>query len=213
MSMRTELARLYATEAFERLCEPYEIKTMGAAFEGDVEAAGTLCASLKNDLRGEMAVAMWRAMVPKEAFREYLKSAWDHDHDRVIQAAKNRRTLACLFRYAAFPLPRNLPERVTLWRGTSRLTLDQAVQGYSWTTDRDTAHWFAMRFASRNESAIVLSVEVAKADIAMFHHGRAESEAVLMRPPAGVRIDGNQADWQLGADRHARARAAGAATP
>jgi len=62
-----------------------------------------------------------------------------------------------------------------------------------------------MRFASRNESAIVLSAEVARTDIALLHHGRTESEAVLMRPPAGVRIDGNQHDWQQGADRHARA--------
>jgi len=205
MSMRSELNKLYAIEAFERLCELYEIKTMKAAFDGDVEAAGTLSVSLKNDLRGEMAMAMWRAKVPKPAFREYLQSAWDHDHGRLIQAAKSRRALASMFRYADFPLPVDLPELVTVWRGTLSLTLEQAAKGYCWTTNRDVASWFAMRFASRNESALVLSAEVAKGDIALFHHGRAESEAVLMRPPAGVRIDGDQADWWQGADRHARA--------
>jgi hypothetical protein len=205
MTMRTELARLHAFELFERLCEPYEIKTMTAAFDGDVAAAGTLSVSLKNDLRGEMAVAMWRSGVPKEAFREYFSSAWDHDHHRVVDAAKNRKTLASLFRYGAFSLPGDLPERVTLWRGTSRLMLDEAVRGYSWTTDKDAACWFAMRFASYNWSALVLSAEVAKEDIALIHHGRSESEAVLLKPPSVFKIDGDQGDWQKGADRHARA--------
>lgn len=213
MNMRTELAKLYALEAFERACEPYEIKTMAAAFDGDVEAAGTLFSSLKNDVRGQMALAMWKAKVPKVAFREYLQSAWDHDHDRVVDAAKTRRTLTGMFRYAAFPLPDELPERVTLWRGTSRLTPAEAVQGHSWTTDRDVACWFAVRFASRNESALVLSAEVARADIALFHLGRSESEAVLLQPPGVFRVDGCLTDWQQGANRRARAHAAGATIP
>lgn len=207
MSMRSELDKIYALEAFERACEPYEIKTMKAAFDGDVEAAGILSVSLKNDLRGEMAVAMWRAKVPKPAFREYLQSAWDHDHDRVVAAAKTRRTLASLFRYADFPLPGEMPEAVNVWRGTSRLSQDEALQGHCWTTNRDVACWFAMRFASRHESALVLVAEVDRADIALYHHGRAESEAVLLKPPATFRIDGDRADWQQGADRHARAHA------
>lgn len=42
MSMRSELDKIYALEAFERACEPYEIKTMAAAFDGGVEAAELL---------------------------------------------------------------------------------------------------------------------------------------------------------------------------
>ncbi len=213
MSMRSELDKLYALEAFERICAPYEVKAMRAAFDGNVEAAGALSVSLKNDVRGQMAVALWRAQVPKPAFREYLQSAWHHDHEQVVAAAKTRRTLASMFRYADFPLPTEMPERVTLWRGTSRLTPDEAVQGHCWTTNRDVASWFAMRFASRSESALVLVAEVDRADIALYHHGRSESEVVLMRAPAGAKIDEGRAEWQQGADRHARAHIAGATAP
>ena len=169
---------------------------MEDAFNGDVEAALSLCVALGNDLRGVVAVAMWRAKVKREAFREYFSSAWVHDHRYVIDAAQTRRTLGYMFRYAAFPIPVELPDVVTLWRGTCKLTIAEAREGYSWTTDRDTACWFAMRFADINGSPLVLSADVAKSDIALFTNAREESEALLIRPPATVKIDGDVTDWQ-----------------
>lgn len=65
---------------------------------------------------------------------------------------------------------------------------------YSWTTDRDLACWFAMRFADLHGSPLVLTADVAKRDIALFTNERSESEAVLIRPPA-ARIDGDAGDW------------------
>ncbi len=141
-----------------------------------------------------LAVGMWRAKVPVPAFRAYFSSVWDHDHRWVIDAAQNRRTLGYMFRYAAFPLPDELPDVVTVWRGTSYLPIKEARTGYSWTTDRDMACWFAMRFAEHNGSPLVLTADVAKSDIALFHNERSESEAVLIRPPA-ARIDGDVSDW------------------
>ena len=183
-------------EKFSKLCEPYEWNYMEDAFNGDVEAALSLCVALGNDLRGVVAVAMWRAKVKREAFREYFSSAWVHDHRYVIDAAQTRRTLGYMFRYAAFPIPVELPDVVTLWRGTCKLTIAEAREGYSWTTDRDTACWFAMRFADINGSPLVLSADVAKSDIALFTNAREESEALLIRPPATVKIDGDVTDWQ-----------------
>lgn len=206
MSTLAEFQRAISTAGFRRVCAPFEIETMESAFDGDPEAARILSVTLRNDRRGHMAVAMWRAKVSKEAFREYFSSAWDHDHRHVIHAAETRRTLACLFRYAAFPLPAELPETIPVWRGTSKLTTKEAKQGYSWTTNRDVACWFAMRFASHNGSPLVLSANVTKADIALFHSEREESEAVLLRPPAVVRIDGNPDDWQQGYARAAAFR-------
>lgn len=184
------------------LCEPHEWQYMVAAFDGDVDAAGMLTVRLSNEKRGAVAVAMWRAKVKREAFREYFSSVWRHDHRHVIDAAQTRRTLGYMFRYAAFPIPAELPEMVTLWRGTSKLTIAEAREGHSWTTERDTACWFAMRFAEVNGNPLVLTAEVAKSDIALFTNAREESEALLIRPPAAVKIDGDATDWQVGHNRY-----------
>ncbi|MBH1979681.1 MAG: hypothetical protein I8H67_15140 [Comamonadaceae bacterium] len=184
------------------ICAPHEWEYLEAAFNGDVDAAFSLSCALSNDKRGAVAVAMWRAKVKREAFREYFSSVWEHDHRYVIDAAQTRRTLGYMFRYAAFPIPADLPEVVTLWRGTSKLTIAEAREGYSWTTERDTACWFAMRFADINGSPLVLTAEVAKSDIALFTDAREESEALLIRSPAAVKIDGDVTDWQDGLTRY-----------
>ncbi|MFA6064205.1 MAG: hypothetical protein WC736_16570 [Gallionella sp.] len=165
------------------------------AFNGDVDAAFKLCAALGNDKRGHVAVAMWRAKVPPDAFRAYFSTAWDHDHRYVIGAAGTRRRLAYMFRYAAFALPDRLPSVVRVWRGTSKLGLFQARTGYSWTTDRDVACWFAMRSAGSNGSPLVLRADILLSDISMWHDLRGEREAVLMKPPAVVAVDGEIEDW------------------
>ncbi len=72
---------------FAELCEPHEWKYMEAAFDGDIDAAGMLTATLRNDLRGAVAVAMWRAKIKREAFREYFSGVWEHDHRYAIAAA------------------------------------------------------------------------------------------------------------------------------
>ena len=53
-----------------------------------------------------------------------------------------------------------------------------------------------MRFADTNGAPLVLTAEVAKSDIALFTNAREESEALLIRPPATVKIDGDVTDWQ-----------------
>ncbi|MBH1978488.1 MAG: hypothetical protein I8H67_08975 [Comamonadaceae bacterium] len=183
-------------ERLSKLSEPHEWQYMEAAFNGDIEAAFSLSVALSNDKRGAVAVAMWRAKVRREAFRMYFSSVWEHDHRYVIDAAQTRRTLGYMFRYAAFPIPAELPDVVTLWRGTSKLAIAEAREGHSWTTERDVACWFAMRFADINGSPLVLSADVAKSDIALFTNARKESEALLIRPPAAVKIDGDVTDWQ-----------------
>ena len=175
-------------------CVPWAAEYVEPAFAGDVDAAGNLVVALSNAERGAVALFMWRAKVPVDAFREYFSNAWDHDHRYVIEAAQTRRRLGFMFRYASFTLPAELPDMVTVWRGTSHLPFKEAKRGYSWTTDRDTACWFAMRFAATNGSPLVITADIAKRDIALFHNERKESEAVLMRPPA-ARIDGAVSEW------------------
>ena len=194
MSFYEDLQKHLALEWLDKNGYPHELKHARAAFDGDVEAALDLACALENHKRGYVAVAMWRCKVPIEAFRVYLRMTWDHDHRYVIEAAQTRRTLAYMFRYAAFPLPAELPDVVTVWRGTSYLAIGKDETDYAWTTDRDVACWFAMRFADINGSPLVLTADVAKRDIVLFTNERSESEAVLMRSPA-ARIDGDVSDW------------------
>ncbi len=177
---------------------PHETEYLRPAFAGDVKAAYKLSVGLRNELRGHIAVNMWQCKVDKAAFREYLASAWEHDHRYVIDAAKTRRNLSLMFRYAMFALPDELPEVVEVWRGTSKLTAEEAKAGYAWTTDRDVACWFAMRFAEENGSPLLLTAHVAKKDIVFYTQNRGESEALLVRIPKGVRVDGDAIDWQEG---------------
>lgn len=183
-------------QGVEEFAEPWAVKHVRPTFAGDPGAAFSLSCSLSNDKRGVVAVVLWKAKIPQPAFRAYFAAVWAHDHANVVGAAGTRRGLAALFRYAAFPLPDELPQRVRVWRGTSRMTFARSRAGYSWTVDRDVACWFAMRFAEANGRPLVLMAEVDRSDIALYHDERSEREAVLMRPPADARIDGDPDDWR-----------------
>lgn len=178
----------------ESYVEPCAKEFVSLAFKGNVEAALKLCNSLGNENRGAVVEMMWRAKVPVDAFRVFFRSAWNHDHHHVINAAKTHRALTYMFRYADFPIPDELPEMVTVWRGTSGLTIDKAKIGYSWTLDRDVACWFAMRF---HTMPLVLTAQIPKSQIVLFVDVNEEREVVLVKPPTSCAIDGNVDDWKI----------------
>jgi hypothetical protein len=175
--------------------EPWAVKYMQPAFAGDAEAADDLYTALSSATRGTVAMAMWEVRVPRDAFRVFLRAAWEHDHSHVIAAAGTHRRLVSMFKYAAFPSPAQLPVRVTVWRGTTISAL--ADTAYAWTTDRDVACWFAMRMARAEFQTVVMRAEVARSDIALYHDGRGEREAVLVKWPGHVVVDGDTEDWRV----------------
>ena len=187
----------------EAIAEPWALRYIGPTFEGDPEAAFSFSCALGNYKRGEAAMLLWVAKIPLPAYRAFLQSVWEHDHRHVIAAAGKRINLEAMFRYAAFPLPEDMPETVTVWRGTSALTRAQAVRGLSWTLDRDQACWFAMRFAERNGSPLVLTARVPRSEILLYTDERNEREAVVFRKRA--KVDGSPEDWARG---HAAVKAA-----
>lgn len=195
----------YLDAALE-IAEPWATAYVAPAFSGDPEAAFGLAAALGNENRGIVAVLMWRARVTPEAFRAFLGAAWLHDHHHVIDAAGSRRTLAAMFRDAAFPLPDWLPAMVTVWRGIRAPNQRAAAAGYSWTLDRDIACWFALwtqygRQTPVNWECVVLKAEVPRSAIYLYHDERQEQEVLLLAPPAKVFIDGDLDDWRAGAAR------------
>jgi hypothetical protein len=204
-SFMVELARYSTLEWAKENLRDFELKHLEPALNGDVDAAFGLSFALDNQYRGIVAYAFWRCKAPVPAYRAFLSCVWDHDHRYVIAAAGNRRTLRAMFRYAAFPLPADMPEVVRVWRGTSYLSEKESAKGYSWTIDRDIACWFAMRFADWNNNPLVLAADVPKAEILLYHDGRGEKEAVLFKPPT-YWIDGHPEEWREGLEREKRAR-------
>jgi hypothetical protein len=180
---------------------------VAAAFEGDVAAALSLSVALSNDKRGIVACAMWQAKVPRPAYRAYLASVWLHDHGHVVQAAQTRARLRHMFRYAQFPIPPELPDVVTVWRGTCYGSQDEAKMGYSWTMDRDVACWFAMRFGGANASSVVLRADIPKADVLLVNDERSEREIVFLGGAHIAEVDGDPVDWLMGFERFASTKA------
>jgi hypothetical protein len=69
-----------------------------------------------------------------------------------------------------------MPDTITVWRGHSDINAD----GWSWTTDRDRAVWFANRFTvMENRNPYVTEATVAKTDVIAYMLARKESEIVV----------------------------------
>lgn len=182
-----------------RQIEPRALQYLEPALNGDVEAASNLVFSAGNRTRGVLAVELWRARLNVSAYQIVLAKAWNHDHGHVIAAAKNRRSLRAMFRYAAFCMP-NLPERVRVWRGSAAVTQRQASMGISWTLNRDVACWFALRFDA--PKPIVLTAEISRAQISRFCNERNEREVVVF-DVVNAEVDGHVVDWRDGQERRA----------
>lgn len=180
-AMRTtkcSAVQLTLTALLERDLEPWACEFARPAVAGDPAAAFSLVNATSGRNRGLLAVALWRARIHRDAFQAVLSSAWDHNHRDVIAAAGRRRRLHAMFRYGQFPLP-DLPDLVTIWRGTSGLTVSRAVRGLSWTLDRERAVWFAQRHATHYGHPRVLQARVPRSSIAYFSDARKESEVVI----------------------------------
>lgn len=78
-----------------------------------------------------------------------------------------------------------LPETVTVYRGYDRTN----KLGWSWTTDRDKAAWFARRFATvRGSRPRIATATVPRANVLAYFRGRGESEVFV--DPRDVKVTG-----------------------
>lgn len=181
-------------EAFRRNLPDYDLEYLEGAIKGDPEAAVSLTYALPKDMRGILAVYFWLKANAPEAFRAVLEQAWSGEHRQVIEAAGTRRDLEEMFRAARFELPTEFPERVTLYRGTSKLPFERAKRGYSWTTNKQIAAFFAMRFSVLNGHPLVLRATVPKSSILHYSNSRSEEEAVCFHV-RGAQPDGTPEEW------------------
>ena len=183
------------------------------ALNGDADKAATLCFRMNGSNRGYWAVkfGMERLMHPK-AYRSFLENAWDHDHQHVQNTAFSygvitdkydpeynedsldgcftlmESNLKQCFEYAAFPIPADLPETLTIYRGCYRLNAIDTACGFSWTLSKKTGEWFAKRVPFRDVFAVahigssdgptLVKTTIKREDVAMFTNGREEQEIV-----------------------------------
>lgn len=77
-----------------------------------------------------------------------------------------------------------LPAEVEVFRGDIRRT----PSDYSWTLDRDVAHWFAERTArmENRRCALVLTGRLCKEDVLAYKDNRSEKEIIAL--PQHVRV-------------------------
>lgn len=167
------------------------------AMKGDKKAAECLAVWSSSSMRPDIIRYFWEANGDASGFSVLLQSVWEMDHVSVICAANTRKRLQLFFQYARFSPPSELPNIVRVWRGGSGKSLKQLSDGLAWTTDRDVACWFAMRFGHLYGSPIVISAEVKKTEISLYTNTCNESEVVLFNI-ATPNIDGDVSDWAEG---------------
>ena len=163
---------------------------------GDVEAARSLIFAAPNENRGEVVKALWKHGVSQDVLRAALQDAWDHDYVEVWNAFKSLKSFTRIFRAANFPVE-HLATRFTIWRGGDGDRYDVAI-GFSWTMDRDTACWFALRFDPPNP--LVVTRTVQRRNVLAHFTERDEAEIVVVKVGA-TSIDGDVSDWRQGYER------------
>ncbi|MEZ5764682.1 MAG: hypothetical protein R3D69_10735 [Xanthobacteraceae bacterium] len=131
---------------------------------------------LPNSERGDAALALYnrRSIVGPNVVLAGLLNAWDHDHGWVLSAFGSEQAFADAIRLVAPPTKRTTPVRA--WRGVSRL---EYADGISWTTDRDCACWFALRFPDPDHNPLVFVTDVHPSAILVEHGERNESEILV----------------------------------
>jgi hypothetical protein len=198
-------------EALRKHLPDFAIPHFDRAINGEVAALRKLLVAAPDDLRGSIALLFYLRQAEPPIIQCVVEDVWLNNHAELIRVAGTRTMLKAMFEAAQFELPRAMPEAVQIWRGTRGSTAKVAANGYSWTTDRDVACWFAMRRPERQGSPLVLTAHVKRADIAFLPDERNECEVLIFGPP-NSEIDGTEQGWQQGlnefeAAKNARQRA------
>ena len=164
---------------------------------------------LPNAARGEYAVEVVNSEVSPEIRREVLIAAWEHDYVHVWRAAGNQAAFNRLWRRAGFSVS-HLSFPLTVWRGGRNEDWIDVAIGLSWTLDRDTACWFAMRPAAHayQKPFVVRRVIRYPRQVLAHTNDRGENEIIVANPAGLSDADGTIDDWTMAANRVAERRQA-----
>ena len=186
--MATRAQNEALTEAI-KFTPPFGQEYVGPAFAGDFEAVLSLMVSLHDYQRATMVRLLYRARIAPSAFRAALEAALaqTHKYNDVRRVARRWRQFVRWCRYADFPLPSDMPDPVTIYRGAqgdNKLeALKGAYIGHSWTLSRDKAEWFSKRWG--HLEGVVVCATVPRSSIMFYSNEREEQEVIpdTLTPP------------------------------
>jgi len=159
------------------------------ALSGDQEAAGML-AFTNNNMRPLVLFCLYACCPHSAGFRVGLNDIWGHDGPIVLQNIDND-LLRSMFESGGQP-PLDLPKLITVYRG-GQDDFDKLRRGWSWTTHRGVAAWFALRFP---ENALVVTASVRSSSILHGCNERREKEVVIADGVRRATISGTPGDWE-----------------
>lgn len=159
-----------------------------------------------------LLLTLCRDNAPVDLLRRLTVDILVKHPDRLRPAsAGSREVLAEILRNAALEVPSCFDEGVTVWRGTSGISVQTAAAGYFWALDRDKAMEYAIQAASiRGGAPLLIRAELQRHEISAMlfvneatYKGRidgpgftniwdgcASSAAVLtLTPPREVAVD------------------------
>lgn len=187
-------AQIEAVTEAALLTPPWGQEYVGPAFTSDPEAVFSLMVALTDHQRASMVRLLYRARVAPAAFRPALEFAWtqSHHYGDVLKVARTWRQFVRWCRYAAFPLPTDTPDPVTIYRGAQGVNEKEALWGAvsrpSWTLSRDKAKWFANRWDHLSDG-VVVGATVPRGAIMFYSSGRQEQEVIPETlPPPGWHV-------------------------
>ena len=172
---------------------PIAEEVLVPGLKGDRKAALQLYGRAPNGWRGWIALAAYYYGTPNPAYRELLRSVWNHDHTHLLHAVGGKRDLVRrMMKEGDFEHPHS--GQIRIFRGYSGNAITRATRGLSWTTSRETACWFARRSATATRKPLVLTAAVDSSDIIFYDNERNEEEVVLRRAIVGS-PDPDPATW------------------
>lgn len=178
---------------------PYALEHLETAFGGDGDAAIRLCSAAPNGFRGLIAYAAFYTNVSNPAYQEIIRFVWNHDYLQLLRDVRHDlEFIRQMMEVAQFDVP--LSGTIKVYRGTSTAFRKTPARGLSWTIDRDTACWFALRASLGRHKPIVLEADVQASEIIFWDDDRGEQEVVL-RKEFSARVDPHPESWGDAAKR------------
>ena len=177
-----------------------------AALSGDLEACRSLSIT-DNCCRPLVLVCLYACCRDSDGFKEALSGIWGHDGPLVLREITSS-LLVNIFRCGG-KVSRELPKSVTVYRGGLG-TIDQLRRGWSWTTERGVAAWFAERVAGE---PLVIEAKVASARILHMSDARCEREIVMAGGVRRAAVSGTSDSWVTEARTWHRGTARGTLSP
>jgi len=134
-----------------------------------------------------------------------LTELWHGGWKFAFKKAVSRKLLREMFRYARFRLPKEMPKKVTIWRG---VRAPDPELGFSWFLSRDIAAYRAIvaDWEGRGEKPVLLKAEVLRSNLvyygdaltlnALRHACRANTnQQVIPDAVISISTDENRDEW------------------